>query len=168
MFGWNDATDACSRPTEQWSASFLSQSSSLCARSFSISGPFSSVAAFFSARPLNVHRWASDHQSVPVKAGRRTARSSGWLMSEDRDAGRVRCQSAPIVRLIRASGRVRFISVNESTSCAVVDAMEARHAGASLARVVQARPKKLWNFEARACIGLQKNLDFINKNVRLD
>ena len=28
--------------------------------------------------------------------------------------------------------------------------------------------KKLWNFEARACIGLQKNLDFINKNVRLD
>jgi len=28
-------------------------------------------------------------------------------------------------------------------------------------------PKKLWNFEARACIGLQKNLDFINKNVRL-
>jgi len=27
---------------------------------------------------------------------------------------------------------------------------------------------KLWNFEARACIGLQKNLDFINKNVRLD
>ena len=30
-----------------------------------------------------------------------------------------------------------------------------------------AGPKKLWNFEARACIGLQKNLDFINKNVRL-
>jgi len=29
-------------------------------------------------------------------------------------------------------------------------------------------PKKLWNFEARACVGLQKNLDFINKNVRLD
>ena len=29
-------------------------------------------------------------------------------------------------------------------------------------------PKKLWNFEARACIGQQKNLDFINKNVRLD
>ena len=28
-------------------------------------------------------------------------------------------------------------------------------------------PKKLWNFEARACIGRQKNLDFINKNVRL-
>jgi len=28
--------------------------------------------------------------------------------------------------------------------------------------------KKLWNFEARACIGQQKNLDFINKNVRLD
>jgi len=28
--------------------------------------------------------------------------------------------------------------------------------------------KKLWNLEARACIGLQKNLDFINKNVRLD
>ena len=28
--------------------------------------------------------------------------------------------------------------------------------------------KKLWNFEARACIGVQKNLDFINKNVRLD
>jgi len=28
--------------------------------------------------------------------------------------------------------------------------------------------KKLWNFEARACIGLQKNLDFINKNVRLN
>ena len=28
-------------------------------------------------------------------------------------------------------------------------------------------PKKLWNFEARAYIGLQKNLDFINKNVRL-
>jgi len=27
--------------------------------------------------------------------------------------------------------------------------------------------KKLWNFEARACIGLQKNLDFINKNVTL-
>ena len=27
--------------------------------------------------------------------------------------------------------------------------------------------KKLWNFEARACIGLQRNLDFINKNVRL-
>jgi len=27
--------------------------------------------------------------------------------------------------------------------------------------------KKLWNFEARACIGLQKILDFINKNVRL-
>ena len=26
---------------------------------------------------------------------------------------------------------------------------------------------KLWNFEARACIGPQKNLDFINKNVRL-
>ena len=26
--------------------------------------------------------------------------------------------------------------------------------------------KKLWNFEARACIGLQKNFDFIN--VRLD
>jgi len=31
---------------------------------------------------------------------------------------------------------------------------------------VVAGPKKLWNFEARACIGLQKNLDFINKNVR--
>ena len=31
----------------------------------------------------------------------------------------------------------------------------------------QAGPKKLWNFEARACTGLQKNLDFINKNVRL-
>ena len=29
-------------------------------------------------------------------------------------------------------------------------------------------PKKLWNFDARACIGLQKNLDFINKNVTLD
>jgi len=29
-------------------------------------------------------------------------------------------------------------------------------------------PKKFWNFEARACIGLQKNLDFINKNLRLD
>jgi len=28
--------------------------------------------------------------------------------------------------------------------------------------------KNLRNFEARACIGLQKNLDFINKNVRLD
>jgi len=28
--------------------------------------------------------------------------------------------------------------------------------------------KKLWNFEARACISLQKNLDFINKNVTLD
>ena len=28
-------------------------------------------------------------------------------------------------------------------------------------------PKKLWNFEARARIGLQRNLDFINKNVRL-
>jgi len=28
-------------------------------------------------------------------------------------------------------------------------------------------PKKLWNFEARAYIGLPKNLDFINKNVRL-
>ena len=28
-------------------------------------------------------------------------------------------------------------------------------------------PKKLWNFEARACIGLHKNLDFIIKNVRL-
>ena len=27
-------------------------------------------------------------------------------------------------------------------------------------------PKKLWNFEARAWIGLQKNLDFSNKNVR--
>ena len=27
--------------------------------------------------------------------------------------------------------------------------------------------KKLWNFEARACIALQKNLDFINKNARL-
>jgi len=27
--------------------------------------------------------------------------------------------------------------------------------------------KKLWNFEARARIGLQRNLDFINKNVRL-
>jgi len=34
-----------------------------------------------------------------------------------------------------------------------------------------ARPqglKNLRNFEARACIGVQKNLDFINKNVRLD
>jgi len=29
-------------------------------------------------------------------------------------------------------------------------------------------PKKLKNFEARACVGLQKSLDFINKNVRLD
>ena len=29
-------------------------------------------------------------------------------------------------------------------------------------------PIKLLNFEARAYIGLQKNLDFINKNVRLD
>ena len=28
-------------------------------------------------------------------------------------------------------------------------------------------PKKLWNLEARACTGLQKNLDFINKNVKL-
>jgi len=27
--------------------------------------------------------------------------------------------------------------------------------------------KKLLNFEARACIGLQKNLDFVNKNVTL-
>jgi len=33
---------------------------------------------------------------------------------------------------------------------------------------VQQSLKKLWIFEARACIGLQKNLDFINKNVRLD
>ena len=28
--------------------------------------------------------------------------------------------------------------------------------------------KNLRYFEERACIGLQKNLDFINKNVRLD
>ena len=31
-----------------------------------------------------------------------------------------------------------------------------------------AGPKKLRNFEKRACTGLQKNLDFIDKNVRLD
>ena len=28
-------------------------------------------------------------------------------------------------------------------------------------------PKKLWNFESRAYIGLQKNLDFINKKRKI-
>ena len=42
------------------------------------------------------------------------------------------------------------------------------HQGANSLDRDRPGPKKLWNFEARACIGLQKNLDFINKNVRLD
>jgi len=78
------------------------------------------------------------------------------------------CALAPAADIDRDLRPAPWLRQSSCTSLLLsIDRADRRTGGHRTVTSILQGLNKLWNFEARACIGLQKNLDFSNKNVRL-